>query len=414
MYQPPLGINQEMYMWTDFKYGADDPLLWPQFYMHSDPWLCCIRKRPRDSLDPFQPLYEPITRSNFDTSGSPSAGQSTRKTTCMLATNIPPSTTADPELIGAFTMDLLPNPFALVAGEVCANPPLPEPEPEPVDLNMQKAITKSKKPNQSSQREVFLSVIVDPLLPPAIPLWKAVVESTNSDRSRCYPEARMAEANGYIFPCPDIFAGVQNEQKALELIKAWLSWPIAHQSCSSNASLSRTVPTKAGKRRDQAIDFLEGCDGELQIDANFKVGPTVWRGIELEMLTDDHRWEIVWELAEINFRFELFAVGCMSGNKQWKPRATPTLSALWPYHSLSCPDLVQQKKTSYTEVEFNKMERCTIHFYVDSFFCFFGHVPVIPRQLSHFPQTSFIPETHKEVYMERLGLVFDLAQFDGH
>ncbi|KAK0209574.1 hypothetical protein IW262DRAFT_1468839 [Armillaria fumosa] len=72
LYQPPLGINREMYMRADFKYGADDPLLWPQFYVRSDPWLCCIRKRPRGSLDPdFLPLYEPITRSDFDTSGSP-------------------------------------------------------------------------------------------------------------------------------------------------------------------------------------------------------------------------------------------------------------------------------------------------------------------------------------------------------
>ncbi|KAK0457904.1 hypothetical protein IW261DRAFT_1579892 [Armillaria novae-zelandiae] len=72
MYQPPLGINREMHMRTDFKDGADNPLLWPQFYMCSDPWLCCIQKRPRDLLDPFRPLYEPVTWSNFDTSGSPS------------------------------------------------------------------------------------------------------------------------------------------------------------------------------------------------------------------------------------------------------------------------------------------------------------------------------------------------------
>ncbi|KAK0213711.1 hypothetical protein IW262DRAFT_1467054 [Armillaria fumosa] len=158
LYQPPLGINQEMYMWADFK----------------------------GSLDPdFLPLYEPITRSDFDTSGSPlqdnqlgkfqdtsltqlcasaqkiisiSESQSwgpseflLRNFRCglsmllhcleslpftfnrlrltvsetqrvaiemhaiidyitiyrprMLATNVPPSTTADPELIGAFTMD---------------------------------------------------------------------------------------------------------------------------------------------------------------------------------------------------------------------------------------------------------------------------------------------------------------------
>ncbi|KAK0498191.1 hypothetical protein EDD18DRAFT_1103789 [Armillaria luteobubalina] len=29
LYQPPLGINWEMYIRADFRYGADDSLLWP-------------------------------------------------------------------------------------------------------------------------------------------------------------------------------------------------------------------------------------------------------------------------------------------------------------------------------------------------------------------------------------------------
>ncbi|KAK0209573.1 hypothetical protein IW262DRAFT_1468838 [Armillaria fumosa] len=378
----------------------------------------------------------------------------------------------------------LPNPFALIPGEVHSNPPLPEPEPEPSTSTCSKPYdtanqrTKPKKLNQSSQRGLFLSVIVHQLLPPAIPLWQAAVESTNSDRSRCYPEARIAEANGYIFPRPDIFIGVQDERKALELVKAWLclhplllacvscssysAQPIAHQSwrvilnldrlmknaSSCNMSSSGTMPTKAGKCRDQAIDFLQGCAGELRIDANFNVGPAVWRGIELEMLTNDHRREIAWELAELNFRFELFALDARAatnggnhelllhclpyglttafvavdvgsanhglGHPTWRQRAPyvfPLMNAMRSWRA--CPNLIQRKKTSYTEAEFDEVERCIILFYVESFFRFFGRAPVIPCHLSHFPQTSFLPETHKEVYMERPGLVFDLAQFDG-
>ncbi|KAK0430238.1 uncharacterized protein EV420DRAFT_1657730 [Desarmillaria tabescens] len=79
LYQPPLGINREMYMRADFRYAADDPLLWPQFYVRSDPWLSCIRKRPKDPLDPFLPLYNPVARSDFSTSGICITGQSTRK-----------------------------------------------------------------------------------------------------------------------------------------------------------------------------------------------------------------------------------------------------------------------------------------------------------------------------------------------
>ncbi len=77
----------------------------------------------------------------------------------------------------------------------------------------------------------------------------------------------------------------------------------------------------------------------------------------------------------------------------------------------ACPHLIQQTKTSYMEAEFAEMEKCVAIFYTESFFHFFGRAPVVPRHLSHSPQTSFVPETHGEMYTERPGLVFDLVQF---
>ncbi|KAK0430237.1 uncharacterized protein EV420DRAFT_1287431 [Desarmillaria tabescens] len=333
------------------------------------------------------------------------------------------------------------------------------------DVSTQRA--KQKHPSQSNQTR-FLSVIVHPRLPPAIPVWQAAVESTSSDRSRCYPEARIAEANGYIFPRPDIFIGAQDECKALELVKAWLclrplllarvscssysAQLVAHQSWrvilnldhlmknarSDGASSSRSTPTKAERRREQA--------GELQIDTKFNVGPAVWRGIELEMLTNDHHREIAWELAELNFRFELLALDARAatnggnhdlllrclpnglttafvavdvgsanhglGHPTWRQRAPyvfPLMNAMRSWKA--CPHLIQQKRTNYTEAQFDEIEKCVALFYVESFFRFFGHAPVIPRHLPHSPQTSFVPETCEEMYTERSGLVFDIAQF---
>ncbi|PBK87924.1 hypothetical protein ARMGADRAFT_1085264 [Armillaria gallica] len=72
LYHPPLGVNREMYMRADFRYSADDPLLWPQFYVRSNSWLSCIRKCPNDPLDPLQPLYDPIKRSDFSSLDSAS------------------------------------------------------------------------------------------------------------------------------------------------------------------------------------------------------------------------------------------------------------------------------------------------------------------------------------------------------
>ncbi|KAK0493803.1 hypothetical protein EDD18DRAFT_1356282 [Armillaria luteobubalina] len=611
LYQPPLGINREMYIQADFRYGADDPLLWLQFYVRSNSWLGCVRKRPKDPLDPFLPLYDSVTRSDFSTFsyasqdnqlGTFSSASFTHLQTaakkiidmsesqmaswgashsllrdfrsglltllhcleflpfifdrlcltvtetqhiaiemraimeyitiyrpCMLVTNQPPrgSIAADKELIGVFTTDpiiveefyrakipyltlrspcirlrsvfigasdqaeeykafqhftrnhmRLLNPFALVPDQVRSDPPLPEPLPstsrsKPYDRPIQRE--KQVQPSPSSQIG-FLSVVVHPRLPPAVLVWRAAVEATSSDRSRCYPEARVPEANRYIFPWPDIFIGVQDERKSLELMKVWLCLHpllLARVSCSSysaqlmahqswrvilnldrlmkaartdGASSSRGMPTKAAKRREQAVDFLQGCAGELRIDTDFNVGAAVWRGIELEQLTDDHHCEISWELAELNFRFELFALDARAatnggnhdlllhciphglttafaavdigsanhrlGHPTWRQRAPyvfPLINTMWSWRA--CPDLIQQKKTGYTEAEFTEMEKCATVFYTESFFCFFGRAPVIPRHLSHSPQTMFVPETHEDVYTERPGLVFDLAQF---
>ncbi|KAK0437438.1 uncharacterized protein EV420DRAFT_1669754 [Desarmillaria tabescens] len=591
LYQPSLGINREMYMRADFRYAADDPLLWPQFYVRSDPWLSCIRKRPKDPLDPFLPLYNPVARSDFSTSGSASqdsqlgkfsdasficlraAAQKVidmsesqswgssdsllkdfRRGLCtllhcleslpfifdrirlavaetqrvaiemraimdyitiyrprMLATNVPSSTKniADTELIGAFTTDpiiveeffraripvwlllkldrlpftridaytsplepnqylniesprirlrsvfigasdqaekykafrlftrnhlRLPNPFALVPGEVRLDPPLPEPlsstRGKPYDVSTQRA--KQKHPSQSNQTR-FLSVIVHPRLPPAIPVWQAAVESTSSDRSRCYPEARIAEANGYIFPRPDIFIGAQDEHKALELVKAWLclrplllarvscssysAQPVAHQSWriilnldhlmknarSDGASSSRSTPTKAERRREQAVAFLQGCAGELQIDTKFNVGPAVWRGIELEMLTNDHHREIAWELAELNFRTSDLAAESSirvsiddecDALLEGLPAFDPTEEdQLYGSHNL-----MRSKNVLLFSMWSRSFASSVVH-------QSFRVISPILRRL------SFVPETCEEMYTERSGLVFDIAQF---
>ncbi|KAK0435645.1 hypothetical protein EV421DRAFT_1908518 [Armillaria borealis] len=330
----------------------------------------------------------------------------------------------------------LPNPFALVPSQVRLDPPLPEPLPstsrsKPYGPPNQRAKQKHSSP---ASEMGFLSVIVHSHLPPAVPVWQAAVEVTSSDRSRCYPEVRVPEVNGYIFPWPDIFVGVQDERKGLELIKAWLclcplllarvscssysAQPMAHQSwriilnldhlmktaSSGGASSSRGTPTKAARRREQAVDFLQGCAGELRIDANFNVGLAVWRGVELEKLTDDHRREIAWELAELNFRFELLALDALSwqlmvatttcsytvyptvsttafvavdvgsanhglGHPTWWQRAPyifPLKNAMRSWRA--CPHLIQQMKTSYTEAEFAEMEKCVAIFYTESFF----------------------------------------------
>ncbi|KAK0437440.1 uncharacterized protein EV420DRAFT_1770014 [Desarmillaria tabescens] len=64
--RPPLGVNREVYMRENFRYGQDDPLQWPQAYVEQFPHLACIRWiAPASPNDPFHPLYRGLTKYDF-------------------------------------------------------------------------------------------------------------------------------------------------------------------------------------------------------------------------------------------------------------------------------------------------------------------------------------------------------------
>ncbi|KAK0441537.1 uncharacterized protein EV420DRAFT_1650042 [Desarmillaria tabescens] len=67
LWEPPLGLNREVYMRRDYKYGKDDPLSWPQLYCPEYPHFACIRTPPWNSSpsDLFYPLFAPVNHSIF-------------------------------------------------------------------------------------------------------------------------------------------------------------------------------------------------------------------------------------------------------------------------------------------------------------------------------------------------------------
>ncbi|KAK0492173.1 hypothetical protein EDD18DRAFT_1047409, partial [Armillaria luteobubalina] len=58
LFDPPLGVNCEMWMRNDYQYGEDDPLSWPQPYCASCPYLSCLRLCERMQSDPDLPLFQ--------------------------------------------------------------------------------------------------------------------------------------------------------------------------------------------------------------------------------------------------------------------------------------------------------------------------------------------------------------------
>ncbi|PBK84356.1 hypothetical protein ARMGADRAFT_1037099 [Armillaria gallica] len=65
LFDPPLGVNCEMWMRNDYRYGEDDPLSWPQPYCASRPYLSCLRLCERNQSDPDLPLFQLPIRADF-------------------------------------------------------------------------------------------------------------------------------------------------------------------------------------------------------------------------------------------------------------------------------------------------------------------------------------------------------------
>ena len=67
IYQPPFGKERHMRFRQNFRYGDDDPLLWPQPYVVSECHLAAIPMRP-DASDRMAVMWWQLTREGFSLS----------------------------------------------------------------------------------------------------------------------------------------------------------------------------------------------------------------------------------------------------------------------------------------------------------------------------------------------------------
>ena len=155
--------------------------------------------------------------------------------------------------------------------------------------------------------------------------------------------------------------------------------------------------------------------------ADMNGGQLIWNGSVVNLLGDHKREEILWELAELNFRFELLALdarvttssgndhqelvrACFLGgafasllvadlgaannglgNLHWEPRsvylhALKNVMTTWEGEVLP---IILAKKMQWTEREIEDLEGEITHFYVRTFYDHFGRAPITPRRLSH-------------------------------
>ncbi|KAF8054923.1 hypothetical protein FPV67DRAFT_1437660 [Lyophyllum atratum] len=298
-----------------------------------------------------------------------------------------------------------------------------------------------------------------PFLPPAIEAWRDALEVVDVDPANiCYPTT-PADA-GYVLPEPGLFIGVTSEDRRTRYIHNWLRNRAAFLfrlvAPNANAgpisvSLWRTLlnfgaalddrnrenaahhETLARKRHDEIISILGNALAETGVEVNSSTVVPTWKREKL--LTTDPLplrmvHEILWELYDLNFRYEFVALDCRIStlvntplqdrrdilqdrrdliracfplkhstldehvSRDAEGLAAVHLSGRAPYllamvkvmkSWVGCPpslkDLPEKPSTGYREFEIAEVERVVTRFYTQSFFNYFARAPIVPHRL---------------------------------
>ena len=205
--------------------------------------------------------------------------------------------------------------------------------------------------------------------------------------------------------------------------------------------------TKSSKHRQNAQDFLQNClnaaEGVELVSSDRQLE---WNGKAVESLNDMEREEILWELAELNFRFELCALdsraatadascrqelisACFPGGKDgmasllvadlgaancglasenWEEKA-PYLQALRKVMAKwqgKVPPIIQAEKYQWAKEELEELEDAVARFYVLSFYNHFHRALVVPRGLSHQASLYRMPPSPRVKVLDPLPNTF--------
>jgi hypothetical protein len=344
---------------------------------------------------------------------------------------------------------------------------------------------------------------VSPIYPPAILAWHQAAAEFNTATAKFVWELLPTDL-GYIFPEPAGFVSVTPERQEA-MFRGWLKYRkvMIYRVSASNFStqpmpqglwrdfltlehvqnLKRTSAngvadtqhggpshkqkadnknrssfsgsaarssenTRSGKHRELAADFLRGClnaaEGVELVDSN---GDLKWNGEVLETLDYLIREEILWELAELNFRFELLALdarrtgrppspdrqqlitSCFPGGKggvgsllvadlgaanhglasdNWEEKALylMALKKIMATWQGTPPPIIQVTKYAWSRREIEDLEVAIATFYVQTFYSNFRRAPVVPRGLSHQVSPYCAPPPPKITVLDPLPNMF--------
>jgi hypothetical protein len=326
---------------------------------------------------------------------------------------------------------------------------------------------------------------VNPIYPPPIPSWSLALLNVQQDPTRFKLNTSNETDTGYAFPEPAAFIALESDARRRSFFRTWLrlrallifrmssedfdeakpmkaqAWREllglnflnnrlpdlpstsapssssrstkcgqSSQSNNSNPGASSTSGQSRSQRlRDMMAKFLAGCldaaDNDLGDES--ESNSVSWNGIDFDALGDHHFEEVLWELAELNFRFELAALdGRMSGsmvsdrnplvvtcfpdaaetgsllivklecadqglgssNWQQKSRYLLALKRLMMgWTACTLPEIIKEEKIVWKASELDILEESITKLYSQEFYDRFRRAPIVPRRLSHAART---------------------------
>ncbi|RDB19698.1 hypothetical protein Hypma_013215 [Hypsizygus marmoreus] len=305
-----------------------------------------------------------------------------------------------------------------------------------------------KRDNKGAGSRAKFTELERPFIPPAVPAWKDALASVNT-------KVRVAfqgpDDSAYAFPDPGLFYGVQSEEKRMRFIHNWLrNRPAMIFRLSSSTSSARPLSnqcwrtilnygqeaasgepsssTKGAQIRHNMRELLGNCLDQAGItlelgNDNLSV---FWHEQQLSagaMPSLDISREILWELYELNFCFELLALdhraqqisddsdrrqslirACFPGGGSilvvdvdlaGQGLSAPTLTARAPYlvalrrvmkdwsgNTAAALGTADQRVEDYSLEDLKGLEHDVAQFYTQSFFNNFGHAAIIPHSLT--------------------------------
>ncbi|KAF9014664.1 hypothetical protein BDZ89DRAFT_1142112 [Hymenopellis radicata] len=474
---PSRSPNEILQLRDDYWYGPEDPLLWPQEDVPEAPWLpCLLRNFPKDgsldnklailwdSLSPSQQFHEDLLR--------------------------------DLELVGQFRVDtLLPITYAkdVLVTSLPKSPIPPFWEGPRWGLQKITAITSAIERNQgsfaspanyslsgaarpqailpaasSSSRPTarpstrgsptkVIAYTTHTLLPAMVSTWLHVANVI--DEQEYLQDCINKPAERYFVPRPDLFTNA-SQPKVASYMETWLRLrgivlgcmgegepqALSHRAWQlwldrGKLEIEVTQGGKTVKRKNKEKDEVD-----VLISAARKQGPVdlapeaMWRDRKFDfdgMLGPHHSREILWELNELGFRFEMcmldstlttlashhehynrirrcFPIGHAPleladlgqanqglAHSDWFSRA-PFVYALHHVMRFWKNDVVHaarwltdeqyfkiDEKRGLSPADFEDFEHKVIKIYISSFLTVYGRTPRIPMILSHQPHTKW-------------------------